>query len=332
VEELDRRAAVEREKAERQAAVEARARQIEFCAYAPLSDDLLDRVVERAADPDRRTFTSATAARSEPVDLDAMMRRIEGNPFIEDGTKEQLGGMARRVGLLSKVLGLAGLRVADAGPGFVMGFGEGGGRLGRPASPEALAKAEQSLGFAVPSPLRQVYELADGGFGPGDDGLWPVAKVVRTYQKYNAKPQGPNDEPWPARLLPIAEEDPAVYCFDLSKGSVVVHDVQEMDHLGRGQWERSFRQAAPSLADWLEAWLASPTFDEQTAQAMSDIRAKDAARGPSPVTGFPMQMDDPAQQAEGEIAFLAHSPSLRADFGLPESGWEDEVRRRHGLL
>ena len=40
-----------------------------------------------------------------------------------------------------------------------------------------------------------------------------------------------------------------------------------------------------------------------------------------------------AEQAEAEITFLSHGPlSLRADFGLPETGWEDEVRRRHGLL
>ena len=62
------------------------------------------------------------------------------------------------------------------------------------------------------------------------------------------------------------------------------------------------------------------------------VHARAAAQPPSPVTGFPMQLDDPAQQAEAEIAFLSHSPTLRIDFGLPASGWEDEVRRRHGLL
>jgi hypothetical protein len=45
-----------------------------------------------------------------------------------------------------------------------------------------------------------------------------------------------------------------------------------------------------------------------------------------------MQIDDPAKQAEGEIAFLRNSESLRKDFGLPEIGWEDEIRRRHGLV
>jgi hypothetical protein len=328
--ELERRAAVVRDKAERQAEAVAKASRIDFCHCAPLPEVLLDRVVERAADPDRRTFAAAVEARSEPLDLDGMMRSLESNPFVDDGLKAQLGGVSRRVGFMSKVLGLTGLRVTDAGPGFVMGFGSGG-RLGRPASQESFTRAEEALGFALPAALRQLYELADGGFGPGDSGLWPLARVVKTYRKYIAAPQGPNDEPWPARLLPIAQEDPAVICFDLSRASIVVHDVQEMDHLGRGQWERSFRQSAPSLADWLEGWLAAPTFDEQAAQAMSEVRARDAARGPSPVTGFPMQLDDPAQQAEGEIAFLAHSPSLRHDFGLPESGWEEEIRRRHGL-
>lgn len=330
--EIERRAALERDKERKQAAVEERARHIEFRAHPPLADALLDRVVERAADPDRRTYTASAMARSEPVDLDALARRVETDPLVDDALKRQLGGMAKRVGLMSQVLGLAGLRVADAGPGFVMGFGSPGGRIGRPADAAAFARTEQALGFALPQPLRQLFELADGGFGPGDDGLWPLAKVLRTYQRYTATPQGPNDEPWPARLLPIAEADPAVFCFDLSTGAVVRHDVQDMDHLGRGQWERSFTRVAQSLADWLETWLSSSTFDEDSARALSAAHAAAAAARPSPVTGFPMQLDDPSQQAETEIVFLSHSPALRADFGLPQAGWEDEVRRRHGLL
>ena len=64
---------------------------------------------------------------------------------------------------------------------------------------------------------------------------------------------------------------------------------------------------------------------------MRDAKEAYARRAPSPVTGFPMEL--PAtEQAEGEIEFLKYSADLRDDFGLPETGWEDEVRRRHGLI
>jgi len=330
--ELARRAAVVREKEERQAAAEEKARRIDFGVHPPLDDALLQRVAERAADPDRRTHTASVMGDSQPVDLDAMARAFAANPHVDQQVKSQLGGLARGVGMVSNLLGLGGLRVAGVGNGFVMGFEGAGGLLGRPASRPAVDRAEASLGFALPAPLRQLYGLADGGFGPGDDGLWPLARVAKTYTRYTAKPQGPNDEPWPARLLPIAEADPAVYCFDLGDGSIVVHDVQEMDHLGRGQWQRSFGKAAPSLVAWLEQWLAAPTFEEESAAVMQEVMAAQQARGPSPVTGFPMQVDDPADQAEAEVAFLGHSPALREDFGLPEVGWEDEIRRRHGLI
>jgi hypothetical protein len=332
--ELERRATVVREKEERQAAAVEKARHIEFGEYALLEEDLLQRVVERAADPDRRTHASGAMARSQPFDLDAIARDLEANPHVDDETKSQLDGMARRVGLFTGLLGgLGGLRTASlGGPGFVIGFAGAGGKLGRPASRPAIEQAEKSLRFPIPAPLRQLYELADGGFGPGDDGLWPIAKVAKTHAKFTAKPQGPNDEPWPARLLPIAEADPAVYCFDLGNGAIVVHDVQEMDHLGHGQWQRSFSKEAPSLAEWLEQWLGSPTIAEETEKTMREVMAAHSARAPSPVTGYPMLLDDPTQQAEGEIVFLEHSESLRKDFGLPEVGWQDEIRRRHGLL
>jgi hypothetical protein len=213
-----------------------------------------------------------------------------------------------------------------------MGVGDAS-RLGGSVSQHDIARAEAVLGFGLPAPLAQLYAIADGGFGPGDTGLWSLNTVVDTYRRYVSAPQGPNDEPWPAKYLPVAEADPAVYCLDLATGAVVIHDVQEMEHLGRGQWERSFRRASPSLREWLEGWLGQKTMTETLEDEMRAAMRAAASRPRSPVTGYPMQLDDPAQQAEAEITFLSHADaSLRASFGLPEIGWEDEIRRRHGLL
>jgi hypothetical protein len=230
------------------------------------------------------------------------------------------------------MIGGLGLSVFDTpGPGTVMGFASGG-HPGPPPGEQQRARAEAALGFALPTPLEQLYAIADGGFGPGDAGLWPLHTVVETYGRFAATPQGPNDEPWPARYLPIANADPAIYCLDLATGAVVVHDVQEMAHLGRGQWERSFTRESSNLGDWLEDWLGRKTMAQALDDDMREAMRAAEARPPSPVTGYPMQFDDPAQQAEAEITFLSHADaSLRASFGLPAIGWEDEVRRRHGV-
>lgn len=329
--ELERRSELEAARLRREAAAAERAARIEFTQLPPLDEALLHRVAEKAGHPERRTHGAGIMAGSQPLDIEGLARSVEANAYLDPKTRGMLSGMARGVSRLSSVLGLPGLRTVADGPGFVMGFEGAGGELGRPAKSAAVAKAEQSLGFALPEQLRQLYDLADGGFGPGMAGLLPLAQMAKRYLAYTGKPQGPNDEPWPARLLPLAEDDPAVYCLDLQDGSIVRHDVQEMDHLGRGQWERSFRREATSLAEWLEAWLTEPSFAEQQEAVWAEVHARQDRRGNSPVTGFPMQFDDAAEQAEGEIAFLEFSPDLRNDFGLPETGWQEEVRRRHGL-
>jgi hypothetical protein len=50
------------------------------------------------------------------------------------------------------------------------------------ANAAAIADAERALGFALPTPLRQLYaNVADGGFGPGG-GIMPLKQIVSTYR------------------------------------------------------------------------------------------------------------------------------------------------------
>ena len=82
----------------------------------------------------------------------------------------------------------------------------------------------------------------------------------------------------------------------------------------------------------LDHWLERRRWKSRSGRKCGLQRPSWYARGPSPVTGYPMQLP-PAEQAEFEHHIPAYaSLLLRADFGLPEVGWEDEVRRRHGLL
>jgi len=279
-EEIQRRETVETDNQARRAAEQQRAMTFVMGDIPALDPALLDRVRARAMDPDNRTYLASTER--------------------EPG------------GLLSGLLGPLGLRmVGGGGPGMMMMRRGSSGKLGAPASERDFAAAEKQLGFALPAPLRQLHAIADGGFGPGGAGLWPLVQAASEYREKISRPEGPVGEPWPARLLPLCGEDGALSCLDLESGKIVNYDVERMDHEGPGQWRRSFAPEAPSLAAWLEAWLVSGNFRDEHEQQMRAAKAR---------------------WAEEAIAtFEAMSDEERAGHGLSGPDWRDEVRRRAGL-
>ncbi|MEO6255821.1 MAG: SMI1/KNR4 family protein [Sphingomicrobium sp.] len=279
--EIERRAAVELDKDARRAAEAERAASFTLGEIAPLDPALVERVRARALDPDQRTA----------------MARLDRQPG----------------GLLSALVAPLGLKfvASGGGPGAVMMRRGASGQLGQPATECDFAAAEQQLGFALPPPLRQLYAIADGGFGPTDAGLWPLTTLVRDYLAKCGSPQGPLGEPWPARLLPLCDADPALSCLDLETGKMVEHDVQRMDHEGPGQWRRSFAPEADSLSHWLEAWLDTPDALSQFEQEQRKAKARMAR--------------------ETIRKFEAMSDEQRAGHGLDGPDWRDEVRRRIGL-
>jgi hypothetical protein len=91
-----------------------------------------------------------------------------------------------------------------------------------------------------------------------------------------------------------------------------------MQDIHGGYWRRSFAKEASSVAELMQKWLGETTFDEDMrpdSQMMREYRA-----------------NLPPEEDPGEIAvayFAKMSAEDRANAGLPEVGWEDELRRRH---
>jgi hypothetical protein len=83
------------------------------------------------------------------------------------------------------------------------------------------------------------------------------------HRKLNGAPNGPSGEPWPAKLLPLYESDPALGCLDLENGKVVVYDPERVEDIHGGAWRRSFVTEHESMAGLLEAWLADPCLADQ---------------------------------------------------------------------
>ena len=133
-----------------------------------------------------------------------------------------------------------------------------------PVLPEALVAAEAQLGFRLPESLRRLYaEVGNGGFGPVF-GLLPLTIASLGEAPAEAESELAGDHArlvrryageWPAGLVP------AFYC-----GCTVFEFVDCRDPAGPVVWfdegseelsELLNREAIPSLARRLEAWLAS---------------------------------------------------------------------------
>jgi hypothetical protein len=238
--------------------------------------DLLARVKARAADPARRSGTSALAANS--VSLESLLGDL---PDIVD--EQTRAHVERSRGLLANFAAMLGGGAANGSAAFGMvGPGVGGasafvtfGGAGeavpaelRPCTEASVEAAENQLGFPLPPALRQIYlEVGDGGFGPGD-GLYSLAALGAKYREMTKEPVGPQGQAWPAGLIPVNGADWDLVAIDRDSGRLVYRDVEtladeEEEDEGDRHWAASFRPEAESLAAWLAKWVDEPTHAEQ---------------------------------------------------------------------
>lgn len=269
---------------------------------ASLSTELIDRLRERAADAERRVddapsvFTMGVQSLS-PGSMFEEMRKLTG----ELGRVVQ----ANREGRVEPYMpGRADQIQRDMGtrapmPDVI------------PATEVVVMRAEATLGFSLPAPLRQVYlEVGDGGFGPGG-GMLPAQDAAAAWRSLTDEPAGPADQAWPRSLLPFADRNPGYDCIDVRSGRIVVWDPQEIEDESDDSWRRSFRDDADTLAEYFETWLGSrDPYEVAREQAMAG-------------------MVEQARAARAHIATL--SAAERAAMGLPEVGWERVVWGGIGL-
>jgi hypothetical protein len=267
-------------------------------------DDLIERLRQRARDPDRRVDITVDRF-SEHVRTLSLGQLLDRGQSVATSLKRVVD--ANRQGLpLDQDL------VAEADRFAV--------DISTPAHPDLpsvateadLQAAEAALETRLPHALRRIYaEVADGGFGPGS-GLLSLRAAVAAYLGLRAEPAGPTGQAWPEGLLPLREYEPGYDGVDVTSGRMIAWDPEELtERSGDRAWQRSFSELAPSVEAWLDDWVG--------AKSPNELIAENAAT----------MMVEQARKSRAMIA--AMTPEARAAMGLPEVGWEQVVWGGIGL-
>lgn len=236
---------------------------------------LIRRLQERAADPERRADGRQSAFAADVAGLDvgsltAQLARAQADVarLLHDGLE------VPPPDLVARASELAAQMAAPAEPG-----------LRPPARPADVDTVSTVLGVAVPRVLRRVLtEVADGGFGPGY-GLFGTADLVRVAGRARRDGTGLDGDggDWPADHLPVADLGcGALACVVTSHpdAPVVVFDPDLLEDEDDEVPGRAFEPEAPSLAAWLDRWVASPSPAERETASLQAMAAEIWAREP----------------------------------------------------
>ena len=268
-------------------------------------DDLIARVRQRAADPNRRVDVrqNVFSAQVMSMDLGSLLGMLGG--AAADLKRVVADNQAGRVD--PAVVTKADRIAADMSAPVET-------TLAPPSETAALEGVEAELGFSLPPVLRRVYlEVADGGFGPGA-GLTSISASAAAYARLRTGAQLPHGRTWPERLLPIVGVDPGYDCVDASsaEGRIVAWDPDGLGEFsGEKAWNRSFSEVSPSVEAWLEDWVGKRTQAEVDQDFMRQMMIDEARRS--------------------RAYFGAMTPQERAAYGFPEVGWEYQIADGLGM-
>ena len=124
-----------------------------------------------------------------------------------------------------------------------------------PPSESDWAQLEQIVGRSLPEDLKALYNISDGGFGPGFAGLHPVQLIGSYCEDYRRRgPDYCGTIAYPASFVPLATET-LDYHLDLDTGRIISSN-QNWDNDGL-EAEDIYDIAFQSLADMMENWVAA---------------------------------------------------------------------------
>jgi len=217
-----------------------------------LTDDLVARVTERALQPSLRHMTAARNARAVSLPTKEIAQKFAAiSPETGDAFRmiqDKMAAFGHSMPTMSFVEFEGGFSTSSDAPGTKP--------LAPPPGEGDWRALEAIAGAPIPDDLRQLYAIADGGFGPGFTGLHSVQPVGANCE--DLRRRGPDycgSIAYPASFLPIAEEALS-YHYDLDTGRIISAN---QDWVNDGlEAEDIYDIAHQSLAAMMEHWLASP--------------------------------------------------------------------------
>jgi hypothetical protein len=215
-----------------------------------ITDELLARIAERAADPNRRYMTAAEDQSRVELPTDEIERRFDqfdgtaGDSFR--AMQDKMRDWGFNLDKMSFVKRPDGSVAASSEP-------PGAKPLGKPPSEADWEKLEDVIGQSMPADLKRLYSIADGGFGPGFTGLNPLQGVGAQCEDYRRRgPDYCGTILYPLSFVPIANEM-LDYHYDLDTSRIISSD-QNWDN-DPDDPKEVYDIAFQSLAEMMEDWL-----------------------------------------------------------------------------
>jgi hypothetical protein len=136
-----------------------------------------------------------------------------------------------------------------------------------PATLASIANDEQTLGFALPPLLKQLYlTIGNGGWGPfygllgltggeDEDERTAVSEyMARRGSTLSDISSDPNW--WPEGMLPICDWGCAIFsCIDCSKSEFPMMVFDPDRHQTDGDWSDDFFSEGVTFGGWIELWV-----------------------------------------------------------------------------
>lgn len=216
-----------------------------------LSDDLIARITRRALDPKRRYMLAAEDERAVSLPTDDIAQKFGASSNEAGDVFRQMQARMASMGFPMPTMSF----IESAGAMSASSEPPGAKPLAAPPGESDWAALEAIAGLAIPDDLRQLYAIADGGFGPGDRGLLTV-KQIGAYCE-DLRRRGPDycgTITYPASFLPIAEET-LNYHYDLDTGRIISSNQYWQDD--GLEPEDVYDIAHQSLAAMMQQWLES---------------------------------------------------------------------------
>ncbi len=135
--------------------------------------------------------------------------------------------------------------------------------LAAPATDADFHPLEAAIDRPLPGDLLQMWEIADGGWGPGlshttghGPGISSASGALANLEDLRRRGPGYTGEmAWPTNLLPLTDGERGMISYDLDNGWIVAFDDYWCD---RGiAIEQAFTTTHGSLGEWLEEWLSA---------------------------------------------------------------------------